>query len=86
MKNINDIQLFKFLFDLDNIDLPKIILDYYTIRNAELSDDHLSAINELYDIKSNCKKLVKLSKPFVECMDKSYLKFTQFHIELLENN
>lgn len=32
------------------------------------------------ELKNNCKKLAVLSKSFVTAMDKSYMKFTQFHI------
>ena len=35
------------------------------------------------ELKNNCKKLAVLSKSFVTAMDKSYMKFTQFHIDIL---
>ena len=50
---------------------------------SEIDEDRESAINELYGLKNNCKKLAVLSKKFVDAMDKSYMKFTQFHIDIL---
>ena len=57
-KSINDITLFRYLFNLDN--------------------------RELSGIKGNCRNLVIFSKTFIDTMDKSYMKFTQFHMDILD--
>lgn len=84
MKTINDITLFRYLFNLDNRDLPKSILTWYKNVGSKITKDQESAIMEFSKLKGNCRKLVVFSKPFVDTMDKSYLKFTQFHIDILE--
>jgi len=35
-------------------------------------------------IKGNCRNLVVFSKTFIDTMDKSYMNFTQFHIDVLK--
>ena len=83
MKDINKITLFRYLFNLDNRDLPKSILRFFEDNKISITEDRKSAIEELSSIKDNCRNLVKFSKTFVDCMDKSYMKFTQFHIDIL---
>ena len=83
-KNINDITLFRYLFSLDNRDLPRSILMWYKNIGSIVDSDRENAISELYSLRGNCRNLVLLSKSFVDTMDKSYIKFTQFHMDILE--
>ena len=83
-KNINDITLFRYLFSLDNRDLPRSILMWYKNIGSIVDSDRENAISELYSLRGNCRNLVLLSKSFVDAMDKSYIKFTQFHMDILE--
>ena len=83
-KNINDITLFRYLFNLDNRNLPQSILNWYKNIGSQIDSDRENAINELSLLKCNCRKLVIFSKTFINTMDKSYMKFTQFHMDILE--
>lgn len=83
-KSINDITLFRYLFNLDNRDLPQSILNWCKSANSRISPDREDAIKELSHLRGNCRNLVTFSKPFVQTMDKSYMKFTQFHMDILE--
>ena len=83
-KNINDITLFRYLFCLDKRDLPQSILNWCNNVGSMIDPDRENAIRELSTIKGNCRNLVMFSKTFVDTMDKSYMKFTQFHIDILE--
>lgn len=83
-KNINDITLFRYLFNLDNRNLPQSILTWYKNIGNTVDADRENAIKELYLAKGNCRKLVVFSKTFIDTMDKSYMKFTQFHMDILE--
>ena len=83
-KNINDITLFRYLFNLDNRNLPQSILTWYKNIGNTVDADRENAIKELYLAKGNCRKLVVFSKNFIDTMDKSYMKFTQFHMDILE--
>ena len=83
-KNINDITLFRYLFSLDNRDLPRSILMWYKNIGSIVDSYRENAISELYSLRGNCRNLVLLSKSFVDAMDKSYIKFTQFHMDILE--
>ena len=83
-KSINDITLFRYLFNLDNRDLPQSILNWCKSANSRISPDREDAIKELSLLRGNCRNLVTFSKPFVQTMDKSYMKFTQFHMDILE--
>lgn len=83
-KNINENTLFRYLFNLDNRDLPQSILNWYKNIGNEINPDRESAIKELSSIKGDCRKLVVFSKTFIDTMDKSYMKFTQFHINVLK--
>lgn len=40
-------------------------------------------MKELATLKGKCRNLVVFSKTFVDAMDKSYMKFTQFHMDIL---
>lgn len=80
-KNINDITLFRYLFCLDKRDLPQSILNWCNNVGSMIDPDRENAIRELSTIKGNCRNLVMFSKTFVDTMDKSYMKFTQFHID-----
>lgn len=83
-KSINDISLFRYLFNLDNRNLPQSILNWYNNTGSIVDSDRESAINELSLVKGNCRKLVVFSKTFIDIMDKSYMKFTQIHMDILE--
>ena len=83
-KSINDITLFRYLFNLDKRDLPQSILNWYNKIGSFVDSDREDAIRELSSLKGNCRNLVVFSKSFIDTMDKSYMKFTQFHIDILE--
>lgn len=83
-KDINNITLFKYLYELDNRDLPNSIIRCFENIHSCVDEDRKCAIKELESIKGKCRNLVKFSKTFVDCIDKSYLKFTQFHIDILK--
>lgn len=83
-KSINDITLFRYLFNLDNRDLPKSILNWCQNIGNDIDSDRENAIKELAKVKGNCRNLVVFSKTFIQTMDKSYMKFTQFHMEILK--
>lgn len=83
-KSINDITLFRYLFNLDNRDLPQSILNWYRNLGSVIDSDRENAINEFSHLKGNCRKLVIFSKAFIDTMDKSYMKFTQFHVDILD--
>lgn len=83
-KNINDITLFRYLFCLDNRNLPQSILNWYKGIDSYVDSDRENAVNELSLLKGNCRNLVLFSKSFIDTMDKSYMKFTQFHMDILE--
>lgn len=83
MKNINNITLFRYLFELDNRDLPKSILRWYEKNGSVVDNDRKDAIEEISNLKGKCRNLVKFSKTFIDCMDKSYMKFTQYHVDIL---
>ncbi len=84
IKNINDITLFRYLFCLDKRELPQSILNWCNNIGSAIDSDRENAIRELSAVKGNCRNLVVFSKTFVDTMDKSYLKFTQFHIDILQ--
>ena len=80
----NDNQILRYLYGLDeNRDYPQSIKRFLNSIGSIIDEDREAAIDELYRIKNNCKKLAVLSKSFVTAMDKSYMKFTQFHIDIL---
>lgn len=83
-KNINDITLFRYLFNLDNRNLPQSIINWCQNKGMNVDTDRAHAINELAYVRGNCRNLVTFSRSFVETMDKSYMKFTQFHIDILK--
>lgn len=83
-KSINDITLFRYLFNLDNRDLPQSILTWCRNAGSVVEADRENAIKELSHLRGNCRKLVIFSKSFIDTMDKSYMKFTQFHMDILE--
>lgn len=84
IKCINDSTLFRYLFNLDNRNLPLSILNWFSSNGIMIDDDKNSAVMELTMLKGNTRNLVILSKTFIETMDKSYMKFTQFHMDILE--
>ena len=84
IKSINNITLFRYLFNLDNRDLPQSIINWCKNIGSTINSDRESAIRELSHVKGNCRNLVVFSKTFVDTMDKSYMKFTQFHMDILE--
>lgn len=83
-KSINESILFRYLFNLDNRDLPQSIITWCKNNGSEVTPDRENAIRELCQVKGGCRDLVVFSKTFVENMDKSYMKFTQFHMDILE--
>lgn len=83
-KNINDITLFRYLFCLDKRDLPQSILNWLVNYGSLVSSVRENAIKELSTLRGNCRKLVTFSKAFVDTMDKYYMKFTQFHMDILK--
>ena len=83
-KNINDITLFRYLFNVDNRDLPQSILNWYKNSGNDVNPEQESAIKEFSRLKGNCRNLVVFSKTFIDTMDKSYMKVTQFHKDILD--
>lgn len=80
----NDNQILRYLYGLDeNRDYPQSIKRFLNNIGSIIDEDREAAIDELYQLKNRCKKLAVLSKSFVTAMDKSYMKFTQFHIDIL---
>ena len=75
-KSINDITLFRYLFNLDNRNLPQSILNWYSNIGSVIDSDRENAIRELSRIKGNCRNLVIFSKTFIDTMDKSCLLYT----------
>ena len=68
-KSINEITLFRYLFNLDNRDLPQSIFNWYSNVGSVVDSDRENAIRELSRIKGNCRNLVILSKTFIDTMD-----------------
>lgn len=83
-KNINESALFRYLFNLDHRDLPQSIITWYKNNGSEVTPDRENAIRELSQAKGYCRHLVVFSKTFVDNMDKYYMKFTQFHMDILK--
>ena len=83
-KSINEITLFRYLFELDKRDLPQSILNWCKNIGSVVDSDRENAIKEISNVKGNCRNLVIFSKKFIDTMDKSYMKFTQFHMDILE--
>jgi hypothetical protein len=79
-KSINDITLFRYLFNLDKRNLPQSILNWCNSIGSVVDSDRENAINELSHLKGNCRNLVIFSKTFINTMGKSYMKFTQLHV------
>jgi len=84
VKSINDITLFRYLFELDNRNLPQSIINWCKNNDSVIDSDRENAIKELSFVKGNCRNLVVFSKSFIDTMDKSYMKFTQFHMDILK--
>lgn len=82
-KSINEITLFRYLFNLDNRNLPQSILSWFAKVGNDTDSDREHAVKELATLKGECRNLVVFSKTFVDAMDKSYMKFTQFHMDIL---
>jgi hypothetical protein len=83
MKNINNNTLFRYLFNLDNRNLPDSILRWMESIDNQMYDERREAIENLKLLRGNCRNLVVFSKTFVKALDRSYKNFTQFHKELL---
>lgn len=60
--NINEITLFRYLFNLDSRDLPQSILNWYSKVGSDVDSDRENAIRELSKIKGNCRNLVVFQK------------------------
>lgn len=84
MATINDIPLFRYLFNLDNRDLPNSIFIFWKNINNTIVEERILAIKEFSKLKNNCKHLVKFSKTFVDALDKSSYNFCQFHKKILK--
>lgn len=84
VKSINERSLFRYLFELDNRNLPQSIINWCKNVGSTIDADRENAIKELSLLRGNCRKLVVFSKSFVDTMDKSYMKFTQFHMDILQ--
>ena len=69
---------------LRRLNLPQSILNWCNSIGSVVDSDRENAINELSHLKGNCRNLVIFSKTFINTMDKSYMKFTQFHMDILE--
>ena len=82
-KSINEITLFRYLFNLDNRNLPQSILSWFAKVGNDMDSDREHAVKELAALKGKCRNLVVFSKTFVDAMDKAYMKFTQFHMDIL---
>ena len=81
---INDNQILRYLYGFDEKrDYPQSIKRFLNDQGSRLVEQRVAAIDELYGLKNNCKKLAVLSKSFVDAMDKSYTKFTHLHKEIL---
>ena len=85
-KSINDITLFRYLFNLDNRNLPESILTWYKNVGSVVDSDRENAIKEIAFLKGDCRNLVVFSKTFIDAMDKSYMKFTQFYRQVFINS
>ena len=83
-KCINDNTLFRYLFNLDNRNLPESIITWLKNLGSVVDSDRENAIRELAFLKDDCRNLVVFSKTFIDAMDKSYMKFTQFHMDILK--
>ena len=83
-KSINDISLFRYLFNHDNRNLPESIITWFKNLGSVVDSDRENAIRELAFLKDDCRNLVVFSKTFIDAMDKSYMKFTQFHMDILK--
>ena len=83
-KSINDISLFRYLFSLDNRNLPESIIAWFKNLGSVVDSDRENAIRELAFLKDDCRNLIVFSKTFIDAMDKSYMKFTQFHMDILK--
>ncbi len=79
----NDNLILRYLYGLDNRDYPQSIKRFFSSIENTIHEDRESVINELYMLRNNCKKLAVLSKSFVDAMDKSYMKFTHLHMDIL---
>lgn len=83
-RTINDLPIFQYLFGLNNRNLPQSILRFYDKIENVITNEKETAINKLSDLKNNCRKLVVFSRTFIEMMDKTYMKFADFHTKLLD--
>ena len=60
----NDNLILRYLYGLDEKrDYPQSIKRFLMDVGSEIDEDRESAINELYGLKNNCKKLAVLSPP-----------------------
>jgi hypothetical protein len=83
-KNINDITLFRYLFNLDKRDLPKSILRWFEDIGNTIDEDRKNAVEELLSVKNNCKNLVLFSKEFVQTLDDFHNKCDHNNTKILE--
>lgn len=59
----NDNLILRYLYGLDEKrDYPQSIKRFLIDVGSDINEDRESAINELYGLKNNCKKLAVLSK------------------------
>lgn len=83
-RNINDLTIFKYLFNLDNRNLPESILRSFDKNGNSVTPERKEIITHLKNLKGNCRNLVIFSDTFLKSMEKSGPKFTQFHKILLD--
>ena len=72
-KSINEITLFRYLFNLDNRNLPQSILSWFAKVGNDTDSDREHAVKELATLKGKCRNLVVFSTPIrdkiaISCM------------------
>ena len=60
-KSINEITLFRYLYNLDNRNLPESIVTWYKNVGSVVDSDRENAVKELSLLKGNCRNLVVFS-------------------------
>ena len=60
-KSINEITLFRYLFNLDNRNLPQSILSWFAKVDNDTDSDREHAVKELATLKGNCMRRLRRS-------------------------
>lgn len=84
LMNINDITLFRYIFELDRRDLPNSILRSYEKYGNKITPERREVIEELKKLKGNCRNLVVFQKTFLDTLSKTGANFCQYHKDLLK--